>query len=231
MIRRRLSSERGMTLIEVLVAMTIGLVVLMAAFMLLDRTFVASGQVADRTEALQRGRQAMSLITRQLRSGVCIGTTSPPVAVGSNASSVTFFADLSDGSVNAKKRTLTWDSTASTLTESVTDGVGTYPDLTFTGTPLTSTLLTKVDRIPDTSGPRDMFRYFQYQNGTTDGTLQQMGVPLTSTTVTRVAVIKVGFRVYPDRPLSEDRNSAVLEDDVVSRVSDPTKPEAGARCV
>ena len=113
----------------------------------------------------------------------------------------------------------------------MTDGVGTYPDLTFTGTPVTSTLLSKVDRIPDTSGPRDMFRYFQYQNGTTDGTLQQMAVPLTSTTVSRVAVIKVGFRVYADRPLTEDRNSAVLEDDVVSRVSDPTKPEAGARCV
>ncbi len=231
MIGRRLSSERGMTLIEVLVAMTIGLVVLMAAFMLLDRTFVASGQVADRTEALQRGRQAMSLITRQLRSGVCIGTSNPPLVPGSNASTASFYADLSDGSVNAKKRTLTFDSTASTITESVTDGVGTYPDLTFTGTPVTTTLLTKVDRIPDTSGPRDMFRYFQYQNGTTDGTLQQMAVPLTSTTVSRVAVIKVGFRVYADRPLTEDRNSAVLEDDVVSRVSDPTKPEAGARCV
>ncbi len=231
MIGRRLSSERGMTLIEVIVAMTIGLVVLMAAFVLLDRTFVASGQVADRTDALQRGRQAMSLITRQLRSGVCIGVSNPPLVPGSNASSVSLYADLSDGSVNAKKRTLTFDSTASTITESVTDGVGTYPDLTFTGTPVTSTMLTKVDRIPDTSGPRDMFRYFQYQNGTTDGTLQQMSVPLTSTTVSRVAVIKVGFRVYADRPLSEDRNSAVLEDDVVSRVSDPTKPEAGARCV
>ena len=147
----------------------------MAAFMLLDRTFVASGQVADRTEALQRGRQAMSLITRQLRSRSLHRHLQSSDRPGSNTSTVSFYADLSDGSVNAKKRTLTFDSTAGTITESVTDGVGTYPDLTFTGTPVTSTLLTKVDRIPDTSGPRDMFRYFQYQNGTTDGTLAADG--------------------------------------------------------
>ena len=40
--------------------------------MLLDRSFTASGQIADRQDALQRGRQAMELMTRQLRSQVCV---------------------------------------------------------------------------------------------------------------------------------------------------------------
>ena len=140
MIRRRLSDERGFTLVELLVAMTIGMMVLMAAFMLLDRTFVASGQVADRTEALQRGRQAMALITRQLRSQVCIGTTNPPIVGGSNASSVSFYADLSDGSVNAKQRTLTLDPPRpARITESVRRRSRDLSDLTFAGTPVTST--------------------------------------------------------------------------------------------
>ena len=54
---------------------SIGMIVLLGAFMLLDRSFSASGQVADRADALQRGRQAMELMTRQLRSQVCLGKT------------------------------------------------------------------------------------------------------------------------------------------------------------
>ena len=92
----RLRDERGFTLIELLVAMVIGMIVLIAAFMVLDRTISASGQVADRSEALQRGRQAMELITRQLRSQVCVGTTKP--IVSGTDTSVSFYADLSDGS-------------------------------------------------------------------------------------------------------------------------------------
>ena len=85
--RRRASDERGFTIIELMVAMSVGMVVLLAAFMLLDRSFTASGQIADRQEALQRGRQAMELITRQLRSQVCVvvppaTTFSPPVVDG-----------------------------------------------------------------------------------------------------------------------------------------------------
>jgi prepilin-type N-terminal cleavage/methylation domain-containing protein len=74
-LRRRVhaSGERGFTLVEMLVAMSIGVVILLAAFTLLDRSFTTSAQIADRQEGLQRGRQAMELITRQLRSQVCGG--------------------------------------------------------------------------------------------------------------------------------------------------------------
>jgi len=81
LIRRRLNDDqRGFTLVELLTAISIGMIVLMAAFMVLDRTISASGQIADRSEALQRGRQAMSTITRELRSAVCVGNTFPIIA-------------------------------------------------------------------------------------------------------------------------------------------------------
>jgi len=70
--RRRLrqlsSDESGFTLPELLTAIVIGMVVLMAAFMLLDRTVASTARVSDRQEAVQRGRLTMELITRQLRS-------------------------------------------------------------------------------------------------------------------------------------------------------------------
>ena len=55
----RLKSDEGFTLLELLVAMSIGTVVLMAAFTIMDRSVVVSNEVADRSEALQRGRITM----------------------------------------------------------------------------------------------------------------------------------------------------------------------------
>ncbi len=111
--RGALSDERGMTLIEMLVAMSVGMVVLLAAFMLLDRSFTASGQIADREDALQRGRQAMELMTRQLRSQVCVVVPpatafSPPVVSGTDHT-VTFYGSLSESATSVTKRTLTFD--------------------------------------------------------------------------------------------------------------------------
>jgi prepilin-type N-terminal cleavage/methylation domain-containing protein len=233
--RPRLSDERGFTLPELITSMTIGLIVLLAAAMLLDRAFTASGDTADRTDALQRGRQAMELITRQLRSQVCVGSTNVPIAAA-DANSVTFYGSLAESNTNVQRHTITWapSATKGTITQAVANGAGTYPDLTF-GTPTSSTMLTKVGQIVDGGTPRPVFRYYEYRSGTTNGTLDPLTAPVTASRLGRIAMIKVGFRAYADRPLNnpnrDDFNSVVLEDDVYTRVADPTKPEDGARCI
>jgi prepilin-type N-terminal cleavage/methylation domain-containing protein len=227
--RPRISDERGFSLTELLVALTIGMVVLLASFMLLDRTISASGQIADRSEALQRGRLAMDLITRQLRSQVCVGNTVPMVA-GTNTS-VTFYADLSDGSTNIKKRTLSYDTATDTISESVVTGAGTYPALTFTGTATTTPLLTKVEQIMDGSTARPIFKYYGYTVGSTNGSLDLLSTPLSAASLSRVALIKVGYRSFADRPVMDDANSAVLEDDVYVRVLTATDFNNGPRCI
>ena len=228
-IRARLRDEGGFSLTELLVAMTIGLVVLMASWMLLDRTISASGQVADRTEALQRGRLAMNVISRQLRSQVCVGTTKPMISATDNA--VSFYADLGDGTVPIKRRTLTYTSATDTITESVVSGSGTYPNLTFTGTATTTPLLTKVKQILDGATPRPIFRYYGYQTGTTNGTLVQLTTPLSATDLGRVALIKIGFRAFAFRPVSNDNDSTVLEDDVYMRTAVPTQLQGAPECI
>jgi prepilin-type N-terminal cleavage/methylation domain-containing protein len=227
--RPRNSDERGFSLPELIVAMFIGLIVLMASFMLLDRSFSASGQVADRSEALQRGRQAMDLITRQLRSQVCLGNTVPMVA-GTDLS-VTFYADMSDGSTPIKKRTLTYDTTTDTITESVIPGAGTYPALTFTGAATSTPLLTKVEQILDGSTLRPIFRYYGYKVGGLPGELEPLSAPLSAASLSRVALIKVGLRAFASRNVNNDKDAAVLENDVYVRVTTATDFQNGPRCI
>lgn len=227
-----MSDERGFSLTELLVAMVIGMIILLAAFMLLDRSFSASGQVADRSEALQRGRLAMDLITRQLRSQVCVGNTVPIVSGTDTA--ITFYADMSDGSTPIKKRTLSYDTTTDTITESVVPGAGTYPALTFTGAATSLPLLTKVDQILDgtpPTTPRPIFRYYGYTVGGTSGALDPLSTPLSAASLSRVALIKVGFRSFAARTVMNDKDSAVLEDDVYVRVTTATDFQNGPRCI
>jgi prepilin-type N-terminal cleavage/methylation domain-containing protein len=228
--RLKLSDQRGFSLTELLVAMTIGMVVLMAAWMLFDRTISASGQIADRSEALQRGRLAMEVISRQLRSQVCVGSTTPIVS-GTDLS-VSFYADLTDGTPAnpIKQRTLTYNTTTDTINESVQPSTGTYPTLTF-GTATTTPLLTKVDQIMDGSTARPIFQYFGYKPGFTDGTLVQLGTPLSAADLKRVAVIKVGFRSFAARPISNDKDSTVLENDIYTRTAVPTELQGQPECL
>jgi prepilin-type N-terminal cleavage/methylation domain-containing protein len=234
--RERLrDDQRGFTLVELITAISIGMIVILAAFMVLDRTISASGQIADRSEALQRGRQAMATITRELRSAVCVGNTFPIVA--GTDSSVTFYSDLTDDGPTItnpiKKRQLSWNSANDTISESVTPSTGTYPSLTFTGTTVTTEVMSKIKQIldPPSSTPRAIFRYFGYQTGTTNGTLVQLTAPLSATDLGRVAVIKVGFRSFAFRPISNDKDSTVLEDDVYTRTAVPTQLQGAPECI
>jgi Tfp pilus assembly protein PilW len=233
--RSRLRDDQsGFTLVELITAISIGMIVILAAFMVLDRTISASSQIADRSEALQQGRQAMSTITRELRSAVCVGNTFPIVA-GSD-SSVTFTADLTDGVSVAnpiKQRQISWNSTTGAMTETVTPSTGTYPSLTFTGTTTSVQLLSKVNQILDQPGnvPRAIFRFYGYQANTTDGTLVQLTAPLSATDLGRVALIRVGFRSFAARPITNDKNSTVLEEDIYTRSAVPTQLQGAPECI
>ena len=71
--RSRLTDERGMTLPEVMVTMVIALIMSLATFALVDVTMRQTKEISDRVDGVQRGRVAMDLMTRQLRSQVCLG--------------------------------------------------------------------------------------------------------------------------------------------------------------
>jgi hypothetical protein len=62
------------------------MIVSLATFALIETTMKKSGDAAARVEAAQRGRVAMDIITRQLRSQVCITSNSAATTAWDSAS-------------------------------------------------------------------------------------------------------------------------------------------------
>ena len=236
-LRRLHSEESGFTLPELLTAIVIGMVVLMAAFMLLDRTVASTARVSDRQEAVQRGRLTMELITRQLRSEVCLADDTPILAGDDN--SVTFYANLSSNPNSAQKRALRYVAAEKRIYEDVYTGTGTYPALTFPASPTTSKELLRPvaqadEKVGSTMVPRPIFRYYRYTPGTTTGALQQVTAPLTATTAPTVVMINVAFAALPVKKVeraSDVKDGTTFASDVFVRLADPTKPTEGPACL
>jgi prepilin-type N-terminal cleavage/methylation domain-containing protein len=224
-----LRSEEGYTLTELLVAMSVGLIVLMAAFMLIDRASTVSAEIANRQDAVQRGRIAIERMTRQIRSQVCLGETTEPITYG-DANTITFYADLSDGSTNVERRTIQYDPATKNITEYVYPGTGIYPDLAFSSTPAeTRVLVNKAERV--TSPATNFLRYYAFNTGGQPGDLQELPVPLSAANASRTVMVKLAFVSMPDRLRPEDRESVTFYNDVYVRLADPSRPTEGPRCI
>jgi len=232
----RLRSEQaGVTLVELLVAMVIGLIVTFASLTVLGRATTVSHEVADRQEAVQRGRQAIELITRQLRSQVCLGEASEPISYG-DGSTVTFYADLSNGSTNVQRRRLTFTAPSGSapgrITEEVFAGSGTYPDLTYGSTPTSSRVLLSGARQTQVGAVNQpVFRYYAFQPGSPTGDLQELATPLSAADASRTVMVRIAYVVMPERTIPRNFDSTTLQDDVYVRLADPTRPLEGPRCL
>lgn len=226
--------QSGLTLTELLAAISIGLVLLFAAFTLLDRANAASQEIIDRQDAVQRGRQAMELIVRQLRSQVCLGDEEEPIT-WATGNQVTFYADLSDGSKNIQRRTIYYDAAEKNLVELIYPGDGEYPLLTFSATPSEQRVLaSRVAPIMDGGAPRDFFRYYAFKLGGAPGELEQLrngGNDLTADQKASTVLVKVGFVVLPDRKRPRDRDALTMESDIYVRIADPSRPAEGPACI
>lgn len=237
-LRAHLSRQGGFTVIELLMAISIGTIVLTAALTVLDRSMVMSQQVVDRSDALQRGRLTMELLTRELRSQVCLGTATEPITEGKQYS-VAFYADMTDGSDNNKveKRRLSYDATSKKFSEERWTPTGAYPDLVYASAPtVTRVIGSPAKPIKDGTVDRAMFRYWAFKAGTTTGELVEIPLANTSSVlatadVARVVMIQVGFVSQTTRTTPKDTEATTLDNQVYVRSADPMQPEDGARCL
>jgi prepilin-type N-terminal cleavage/methylation domain-containing protein len=221
--------ESGFALTELIVAMAVGLVVLLAAFLLLDRAHSASREISDRQDAVQRGRQALEYLTRQMRSQVCLGNTTEPIT-NAQVNSVTFYADLSDGSKNVERRTITFDPTAKTIVERVYPGIGVYPDLIFNAAPAeTRTLLTQVENVTSPATP--FLRYYAFDPNGAPGALRELPAPLSAANLPLVVMVKIAYVALPEGPRPRNRDATTFHNDVYVRLANPTVPTEGPRCL
>lgn len=221
-----LRSERGFTIVELLVGMIVGLIVTFAAFAILDRAFTANREAAERTEASQRARLGMDRIVQTLRSQVCIGPERAALSAA-DANSLTVLVDLSGGQAAPERRQIVYSPTARTITESVYPGTGTFPNYTYPTSPTsTRTVLANV-------GPADaapLFRYYALDASGGRGANVALPVPLSQADLSRTARIAVGFTARSERA-TDDRFATTLHDDVFVRSADPTNPTGGFTCL
>jgi prepilin-type N-terminal cleavage/methylation domain-containing protein len=219
-------SQDGMTLPELIIGMFIGVILLLAAFAVLDRAFTANREAAERSDASQRGRLAMESVVRTLRSQVCIGASRASLTAG-DANGVTLLVDLSGGNSPPERRQLTYTSSTRTLDESVYPGTGTFPNYTFPSAPTTTrTLLSNAGQ----TGTTPVFSYYALDTSGGRGANVALPVPLSTADLARTARIAVAFTARPERA-TVDANSTTLQDDVYVRSADPLNPTGGQSCL
>lgn len=247
LVRRLAREEGGFSLPELLVTLSIGMVVLLAAFGLMEFTMRRAGDVQDRVESLQRARLAMDHITRQLRSQVCMSSYVAPMATarrdpvaGSYREEVSFYASLGDGADDPatpgeppppEKRTLRYEPAERTIYEDVR--VGTVaggelePEVEYPTSPdRTRVLATGI--APD--GAQPIFSYFAFTAEAAPTPTEALATPLSPGSLERVARIEVRFDALVTDSADPTRGSTVLHDQVYVRAADPNDPSPIPTC-
>jgi prepilin-type N-terminal cleavage/methylation domain-containing protein len=237
-IRRLRSEQSGFTLIEVLVACTVGSVVMLALFGLADAAQHASVRIDRRSDSAQRGRPAVEQMIQLLRSAVCLKATTSTLPIASATdTSVQFYAQVATGTsavgwtnaFNPSRYTLKL--VGSTLSVDTTLNTATYP--TFTAGATTNRVLSGGVR---QTGAAPIFRYYAYDSsGNLDpynGTAP-LTTPLSAADLLKVAVIRITFTIKPTGSAAAASDSDSSFDEIVRlRLVDPQapNPQNGAVC-
>jgi prepilin-type N-terminal cleavage/methylation domain-containing protein len=168
--RERWRAQHGYTLMEVLIAMVIGVIVSLAAFSFLDFTSADVSRITERVHVTQTGRTAFEKIMLQLHS-VCVAGEVNPIQEASGENVISFVSqygtEASFPTVEQHVITYTPASGPSegTLTEKTfkstsAESAGNYQ---FSTTPASSTpLLTGVRRTVREGKEVPIFQYFRY---------------------------------------------------------------------
>ncbi len=183
-LRRRmkaLSATDGFTLVELLVAMSTGLVIVAAAFGIITTAIDVTSSVTGRIDATGASRTAMQSLTGELNSGCLVPNVSPiqastpgniSPAVNSDSTHLVFVSGMGDGAsgtptlhvVSYNNGLLVDTSYAGTGGQGATNGAAST--WTFSSTPIAKhTLLTQAVPMTDpNTHAQYIFRYYSYAN-------------------------------------------------------------------
>ena len=225
-----LRDERGFTLTELLVSMIVGIVVLLAAFQVVDSSLAIPVRTQNRVDAFQRGRLSMDVIASQIRSQVCLASTTPPIIpTSSNATDIWFYNNTGDQNAQPQMRHLyltggnlmlqTWMGTAP---------VAPATSPTFPGPVVNRTLLTNVSLV----GTTPLFRYYGFDANQPANVniTAPIAVPISAADAARVVQVNVSFRVRPTGASADQALDSIFQQAVYFRTADPTDPAKGPKC-
>lgn len=216
--------QDGFSLPEVIVAMTVGMVVLLSAFALIDSAGPLTLKTQDTVDATQRGRLALDTMTSELRSQICIGTTAP--VISADADGILFYANTGDEAAFPEKRRLYFSGTS--IQEQVWKGTN-AAGTTFSATPINRTLVSNAQRM--TSPATDVFRYYAFTTTKPYApTVPLTTFPLSATNLPKVVKVSLSFIVRPDRATGTSKRELTFQGSSYTRTSNPLDPTKGANC-
>lgn len=224
-----LRDQRGLTLIELLVAMIAGLVVSLAAFSILDTSLSQSARIADRVSADQRGRTAMEKIMLKLHSS-CVAAKTTPVEPGSEANKLLIISQTGSEASFSKVLLHKVYLEKGNLIDAAYPNTGAKPapNWEFSGAPeSTQTLLTGVTQSESSEKTLiPIFQYYRYEGSALSKTA--LSTPLKEKEAEETAAIVVSFTTTPESGTADKRageRSVNLTDTAVLRFS-PASPSA-----
>jgi len=225
---RSLADERGVTIVEMLVSMMIGLAVLGGIVTLVTVTARSSGRISERVAADQIARPMMTRIMNELHS-TCVSPGLAPILSGSDGSAVSFIHGTGSAvAVTPAKRTI--ELNGDVLTDSTYPRTGgTAPNWTFASSPSqTYRLLENVGTIDSTP----IFRYYAYENGVI--ATDPLPTPLSDDDAARTVEVAVAISVSPSKSGTSGEEGAPvqLSDSAFVRFSPSNEDteEAGLPC-
>jgi type II secretory pathway pseudopilin PulG len=206
--RRAARDASGFTLIETLVAMVTGLVVVGAAYAILEVSLHQSSLLTDVTQATQLGRVTMTRMVDELHSA-CIAPKFAPVQAESTEKKLIFIDAYTEKAeiATAYKHEIVLE--GETLTDKTyNSNGGSWPKFTFPGAP-TSTLIfgqpiTRVE--PEKEKWTPLFQYYAYATKTSSGsstpssTLNETNISTTALTTKQaesVGAVRIVFNQAP----------------------------------
>jgi hypothetical protein len=204
---RPFAEERGVTIVELLVSMLIGIAVLGAIVQLITTTARSSGRVTERVTTNQLARPNFLRLMSELHS-TCVSPGVAPVQAGSDDDSITFIHQVGrDVTVKPNKRTVTLNPDG-TLTDTLyLYSSGSAPDWTFSSTPTqVYRLLERVSPI----GSTPVFRYYAYQAGVIDEG-DPLPTPLSDEDAAKTVLVDVSFEVAPAQSQTSDEAGAPVQ--------------------
>jgi len=212
-----IGDESGMTLVELLVAMSAGVVVMAGVTLAMIVTMRETNRVASHVDANQRARITMTKIINQLHSA-CVAPQIAPIREDSTGTTLSFLHQ--SGAAVAPTPVLSKISlSGTTLSQADYPATGGgAPNWTFATTPSSTVqLMTGVSAI---SGSIPIFRYFAYSNGKVSSTALA-AAPLGANASNAVQV-NVAFKATPEEVVSGDANAATgIQNAALLRLTPP----------
>jgi prepilin-type N-terminal cleavage/methylation domain-containing protein len=223
----RVRDESGFSLVELVVALAIGTVVLLAAFMLVDASTPLAQRTNDRVDAFQRGRLALDIVGAELRSQVCMPGAIPPIMpTVSDEDDIWFYGNNQDQNSLPQRHHIYLQGNA--LLEDTWQGVGTQSNVTFpvNPPPKTRTLLSPVALVPGVN----LFRYFGFDGNLPAAVNKPVSTPVSVADSRNIVQVNLSFVARPTRATGASIRDSTFQQAVFFRTADPTDPMKGAKC-